>query len=224
MKKIVFAIAFAIVSVLGASAQENSSVYFDGISNLRFGYAGVLNSSDSNVTGGFEFGFNLIEFGFRPYESGAISLGADFMLDGFGAGKGYYYNTVAHKTQVSPALPGLKEIHRSRATVCAFGFPLNFTQSIGDKLAVTVGASAKVNINADTYVDYTSITDDNSTLSVYGIPTNRLTYDFHLAVTYDDFGIYASYSPMKVFSNGAGPGFNFFSVGVFIRNPEHSND
>ena len=223
MKKIVFTLAFAIISVLGASAQ-NSSVYFDGISNLRFGYAGVLNSSDPKVTGGFEFGFNMIEFGFRPYESGAISLGADFMLDEFGADKGYYYKTVAHKTEITPALVNVKEIHRSRATVCAFGFPLNFTQTLGDKLAVTIGASAKVNINADTYVDFTNITDDNCTMSVYGIPTNRLTYDFHLAVTYDDFGIYATYSPMKVFEHGAGPDFNFFSVGLFIRKPEYSKD
>lgn len=224
MKKIVFALAFAIISVLGASAQESGSVYFDGISNLRVGYAGVLNSSDPNVKGGFDFGFNLIEFGFRPYESGAISLGADFVLDEFGTAKGYYYNSVAHKTEVIPALQNFKEVHRSRATVCVFGFPLNYTQTIGGKLAVTVGASAKVNINADTYVDYTNITGDNCSLSVYGIPTRRLTYDIHMAVTYDDFGICASYSPMKVFENGAGPGFNFFSVGVIFRKPEYSND
>lgn len=220
MKKFFIAIAFAFVSVIGVSAQEseNSSVYLNGISNLRFGYAGVLNSSDSKVNGGFEFGFNIIEFGVRPYESGAISLGADFILDEFSTEKGYYYNTVAHKTEVSPALPGFKEISGSRASVCAFGFPLNFTQRLGDKLEVTVGASAKVNINADTWVDYTNITDDRCTLSVYGIPTNRLTYDVHMAVSYENFGIYATYSPMKVFAEGAGPSFNFFSVGVILRN------
>ena len=220
MKKFLFTIALAVVSAIGVSAQESesSSVYFNGISNLRFGYAGVLNSSDSKVNGGFEFGFNILEFGFRPYESGAISLGADFILDSFGTEDGYYFNTAAHRTEVSPALPGFKEISRSRATACAFGFPLNFTQRLGDKLEVTVGASAKVNINADTWVDYTNITDDRCTLSVYGIPTNRLTYDVHMAVSYDNFGIYATYSPMKVFAEGAGPSFNFFSVGVIIRN------
>lgn len=221
MKKIVLTIALAIISVLGASAQDNGSVFFNGISNIRIGYAGVLNASDSKVQGGVDFGFNMIEFGVRPYASGAITLGADFNLDSFGTADGYYYNSAAHKTEVSPVLLGMKEVSRSRATVCTFGFPLNFTQTLGGKLAVTVGASANINLNADTYVDYLNATDDRCSYSVYGIPTNRLTYDIHLAVTYDDFGIYASYSPMKVFANGAGPGFNFFSVGVFFRNPEN---
>jgi hypothetical protein len=216
MKKIVFAIAFAMISILG-SAQE--TVYFDGVTNFRIGYAGVLNSSDNNLTGGIDFGLNLIEFGVRPYQSGAVSLGADFMVESFGVADGYYFNTAAHKTAIIPAI-GMKEVSRSRATVCAFGLPLNFTQTFAGKLAVTVGATARINLNADTYVDYINATDDRCSYSVYGIPTNRLTYDIHLAVTYEDFGIYASYSPMKVFANGAGPDFNFFSVGAFFRNWE----
>lgn len=222
MKKVIFTIAFAIVSILGASAQEdNGVVYFNGISNIRIGYAGILNSSDSKVQGGIDFGFNLIEFGVRPYASGAFSLGADFMLDSFGTADGYYYNSAAHRTEVSPALLGMKDISRSRATICAFTFPLNFTQTIGGKLAVTLGAAAKINLNADTYVDYLNATDDRCSYSVYGIPTTRLTYDIHLAVSYDDFGIYASYSPMNVFANGAGPGFGFFSIGAIFTNPEN---
>jgi len=215
MKKIVFAIAFAMITFLG-TAQENKTVYFSGANNFRIGYAGVLSSSDDKVQGGIDFGFNLIEFGVRPYKSGAISLGVDFMVESIGTEDGYYFNTVAHKTSVIPAV-GMKEVRRSRADVCTFGLPLNFTQTIGGKLAVTVGATARINLNADTYVDYTNATDDRCSFSVYGIPTNRLTYDIHMAVTYDDFGIYAAYAPMKVFAPGAGPEFNFFTVGAIFR-------
>ena len=182
---------------------------------MRLGYAGLLNSTEANIPGGLDFGMNLVEFGVRPYESGAISLGIDLLMESFKAAKGCAFNSISHKTAVEP-MTGIT-IDRSRATVLAFGAPLNFTQTIGGKLAITIGATAKVNLNADTYMDYTNTTGDNCSYSVYGITTNRLTYDIHAAITYDDFGIYGSYSPMKVFAPGAGPDFNFFSVGVIIR-------
>ena len=217
MKKIILVAAFAVISVFGAFAQENASVYFDPVHNMRFGYAGVLNSSDNNLMGGFEFGLNLFEFGVRPYSTGAISLGADFIVDEFNAAEGNYFLSEAHKTAIVSPLLSFKDIRGSRAGVLAFAFPLNFTQTIGGKLALTLGASAKVNLNAETTTDYISVFDDRCSQTVAGIHTNRLTYDIHLAVTYDDFGIYASYSPMKVFENGYGPDFNFFSVGAIFR-------
>lgn len=220
MKKIVIAIAFAMISFLGF-AQENETVYFDAVTNIRIGYAGVVNTSEENLQGGVDFGFNLIEFGVRPYATGAISLGVDFNLDSFHAADGYYFLTASHKTAIVPALNVFREVKRSRLEVINFGMPLNFTQTIGGKLAVTVGATAKINLDSDTFVSYLSATEDYNSLYTSGVKTQRFGYDIHLAVTYDDFGIYASYSPMKVFANGAGPGFNFFSVGVFFRNPEN---
>ncbi|MBP5302395.1 MAG: hypothetical protein J6Y88_04020 [Bacteroidales bacterium] len=215
MKKIILVAAFAMLTVFGAFAQDNDEkVYLNPVTNIRIGYAGVLNA-DKNLAGGVDVGVNMFEVGVRPYDSGKFSLGADVIFDSFRAKDGYYFNSVAHKTELVPGV-GMKKLNNSHLNICSFAFPLNFTQTFGDKLNLTIGASAKVNLNADTSTEYTNATDDRSALSVYGVETRRISYDIHLSVTYDDFGIYASYSPMSVFQNGNGPAFSFFTVGAIF--------
>ena len=217
MKKILFVVAFAVISVFGASAQSNDVVFAEVGQYIRLGYAGVANSSTSNLNGGFDLGVNIIEFGVRPYSTGAISLGADFMLDTFHPAKDHYFFTSGDLTVIVPSI--FSKIKYSTATVLALGVPLNFTQNIGGKLNITVGATAKVNMNASTRLVYSN--SDNkkwNTERTSGIPTNRLTYDVHCAVDVNGFGIYASYSPMNIFESGHGPQFNMFSVGLIWKN------
>ncbi|MBQ4020978.1 MAG: hypothetical protein II613_00320 [Bacteroidales bacterium] len=218
MQKLIFVISFALLTVLGVSAQDYEKSYFEAVSNVRLGYAGIASSSDSHLKGGFDFGFNILEAGVRPYRNGQISLGADLNLDFFNAAESYYFLSAAHKTAIAPSMGVFNKVRSSRLEALTFGFPLNFTNTFGEKLKVTIGASARINLDAGTYVNYLSATEDPTTTSVSGIKTKRFSYDVHLAVSYDGFGIYASYVPMKYFENGYGPDFNFFTVGVIIIN------
>ena len=217
MKKIILTAVFAALTVIGAFAQDredNGRAYFEPAKNVRIGYAGVNNSS-SNLGGGIDLGLNIFEFGVRPYESGCVSIGADFQLDVFKAKEGYYFLSAAHKTSLVP-VTATYDVKRSNMQLLSFCFPLNFTQRF-DKMAITVGASAKLNLNTDTFTRYKNSTGDYCTLTVEGIHTRRFSYDVHLAVTYDGFGFYGSYSPMNVFENGNGPAFGFFTVGAYVR-------
>lgn len=222
MKKIILVAVFAMLTVLGAFAQDfdenNGKTYCEPMQNMRFGYAGVLGAS-SNLVGGFDFGFNIFELGVRPYNGGRISLGADFQIDVINAADGYYFSSASHKTNVVPATAdfNMLDVKNARFDLISFAFPLEFSQKFGDKVEFTIGASAKINLNADTYVRYKNATGDYCTLTVEGIRTRRLTYDIHLAITYDDFGVYASYTPMGAFTQEFGPAFSFFTVGAIFR-------
>jgi len=216
MKKIILVVAIAMLTVFGASAQEKKDkTYVDGVTNIRIGYTGIAQCADENLLGGVDFGFNIIELGVRPYDNGKISLGVDFNLNVLHAAENYYFNTADHKTALVPSLGIFNKVKSSSLDFISFGFPLNFTSTFGGKVALTIGASAKINLNAETNVRYVSITDDLTNTSISGIETSRFTYDIHIGLVYSDFGIYASYAPMMMLK-GFGPDFSYFTVGAIF--------
>lgn len=215
MKKTILVLAFAMLTVFGAFAQDNGKTYLEPTQELRIGYAGALKSGSTNVLGGLDFGINILEMGVRPYETGRISLGVEFNYNYFNTADGYYFASAAHKTTVVPSI--FKHIKSANASVMYFGLPLNFAQTIGNNMEFSIGATAKFNLNADTFVRYKNDTDDYCTMSVEGIRTRRFSFDAHIAFTYDGFGVYASYSPMSVFEPGFGPSFGYFTVGAIFR-------
>ncbi|MBO6068251.1 MAG: hypothetical protein J6T49_04535 [Bacteroidales bacterium] len=213
MKKVFFVIAFAMLTVIGASAQMSDFVTAKVGSNIRLGYVGAANNS--NVAGGFDLGINVIEVGVRPYSTGELTLGADFLMDIYHPTSGKYFLSGGHSTTIVPSI--FSKIKYSTSTVLGFGIPLNFTQRISDKLSVTAGATARINMNASTRLVYTNSDNKWNTERASGIYTNRVTYDLHLSVDVDGFGIYASYCPMNVFESGHGPSFNTFAVGLIFK-------
>ncbi|MBR5736643.1 MAG: hypothetical protein IKX60_07630 [Bacteroidales bacterium] len=213
MKKILFSIAIAMFSVFGASAQRSDLITSEIGSNLRVGYVG--SADNSNIAGGFDLGINIIEIGVNPYSGSALTLGADFLLDTYHPTSGKYFLSASHSTAIVPSI--FSKIKYSTATVLGLGIPLDFTQRLSDKLSVSVGASARINMNASTRLVYTNSDNKWNTERVSGIYTNRVTYDLHLSVDVDGFGIYASYRPMNVFEDGHGPSFNTFAVGLIFK-------
>lgn len=213
MKKALFVIAFAMLTIIGASAQRSDFVTAKVGSNVRLGYVGAANNS--NVAGGFDFGVNVIEVGVKPYSAGALTLGADFLMDIYHPTSGKYFLSGGHSTAIVPSI--FSKIRYSTATVLGFGIPLNFTHRVNDKLALTLGAAARINMNASTRLVYTNSDNKWNTDRATGIYTNRVTYDVHFSVDVDGFGIYASYSPMNVFEGNHGPSFNTFAVGLIFK-------
>ena len=151
MKKIILVVAIAMLTVFGASAQEKKDkTYVDGVTNIRIGYTGIAQCADENLLGGVDFGFNIIELGVRPYDNGKISLGVDFNLNVLHAAENYYFNTANHKTALVPSLGIFNKVKGSSLDFISFGFPLNFTSTFGGKVALTIGASAKINLKSIT--------------------------------------------------------------------------
>lgn len=213
MKKVLFVIAFAMLTVIGASAQRSDIVTAKAGSNIRVGYVGAANNS--NVAGGVDFGVNIIEVGVKPFSTSSLTLGADFLLDTYHPTSGKYFLSGGHSTAIVPSI--FSKIRYSTATVLGFGLPLTFTQRLTDKLSVSVGATARINMNASTRLVYTNSDNKWNTERASGIYTNRVTYDLNLSVDVDGFGIYASYRPMNVFESNHGPSYNTFAVGLIFR-------
>ncbi len=213
MKKVLFVVAFAMLSVFVASAQRSDLVTAKVGSNVRLGYVGAANNS--NVAGGFDLGVNVIEVGVKPYSAGSLTLGADFLMDIYHPTSGKYFLSGGHSTAIVPSI--FSKIRYSTATVLGFGIPLNFTHRVSDKLSLTLGAAAKINMNASTRLVYSDSDNRWDTVRASGIYTNRVTYDVHFSVDVDGFGIYASYSPLDVFESGHGPSFNTFAVGLIFK-------
>jgi hypothetical protein len=215
MKKIFLTVAVAMFAVLGASAQDGDIVFAKSVQNIRIGYAGVANASNSNLAGGVDLGVNIIQIGVKPYSTGAITVGADFLMDTYHPTKDHYFLTVDHRTVIVPTI--FTKTKYSGSTVLGFGIPLDFTQKIGRNLAITLGAAARINLNASTRLVYADSDKKWHTERASGIHTNRVTYDLHCSVDVDGFGIYAAYAPMNVFEDGYGPSFNMFSVGLIFK-------
>ncbi|MBR3030004.1 MAG: hypothetical protein IKH93_02490 [Bacteroidales bacterium] len=213
MKKVLFVIAFAMLTVIGASAQRSDLVTAKAGSNIRVGYVGAANNS--NVAGGVDFGINIIEVGVKPFSGSSLTLGADFLLDTYHPTSGKYFLSGGHSTAIVPSI--FSKIKYSTSTVLGFGLPLTFTQRLTDKLSVSVGATARINMNASTRLVYTNSDNKWNTERASGIYTNRVTYDLNLSVDVDGFGIYASYRPMNVFEANHGPSYNTFAVGLIFR-------
>lgn len=213
MKKVLFVIAFAMLTVIGASAQRSDLFTAKVGSNLRVGYVGAANNS--NVAGGFDFGINVIEAGVKPYSTGTLTIGADFLLDTYHPTSGKYFLSGGHSTAIVPSI--FSKIRYSTATVLGFGIPVTFTQRLTDKLSVSLGAAARVNMNASTRLVYTNSDNKWNTERASGIYTNRVTYDLNLSIDVDGFGIYASYRPMNVFESSHGPSFSTFAVGLIFK-------
>ena len=135
---------------------------FEVISYLHFGFNGIVkNDNISSKTGLFssqQFGLNMLELGFLPYEDGKLSIGADVEWNWYHLNKDYVWVPLSDGSSqnytsggsILGVLPkeiaGVSEVKRSVFTICTFGFPVNFTHHFG-KLALQVGVTPELNLN-----------------------------------------------------------------------------
>lgn len=224
----------------------DSPFSYELISYLYFGFNGIVNADaqmapHSNFFYSQEFGFNMAEFAFKPYENGRISLGADVHWNWYRLSNGFYwwpYNVNTPQFAVENALLVrpvaiddiysryyVSEVKKSTLSVCTFSFPLDFAQQFG-KITLHVGASFEINLNACSQFRGTAA--DGSALkemvptgakeSRYSrnIRTNRFTYNIHGSVSYGGLGIYGRYNPMPQLGEGFGPQFSTWTVGLIL--------
>lgn len=210
---------------------------FEVINYLHFGFNGIIkNETVSSKTGFFrsqQFGFNMLEFGFLPYEDGKISLGADVEWNWYHLNKDYVWVPLSDGSSQSYTaggsilgilpkdLVGVSEVKRSIFSVCTFGFPVNFTHHFG-KMALQVGVTPELNLNGYVQFRGLNLAGENVNDMRSGarfsknIKTNLFTWNAHAAISYGGLGLYFKYSPKNVLQQNYGPQFNTFTVGLIL--------
>lgn len=233
MKKLFLILALAALPFTSAFAfptDDDEVVTFDILSHFYFGFHGLTPGADpafaqsTNFARSGEIGFNLIEFGVRPYQSGTISLGVDLDWDNYRLWKSHYWEVepVDGTVKVAPSTP-FESVSKSVLRVLSFEFPLDFTQTIGQKLDLTVGASAELNFAGSTHFRATGLDGSvlrNGPYHIANIKTQLFTYNFHASITYNGIGLYAKYSPKPQFAEGFGPQFVTWTTGIILRIPK----
>ena len=210
---------------------------FEVISYLHFGFNGIVkNDNISSKTGLFssqQFGLNMLEIGFLPYEDGKLSIGADVEWNWYHLNKDYVWVPLSDGSSqnytsggsILGVLPkeiaGVSEVKRSVFTICTFGFPVNFTHHFG-KLALQVGVTPELNLNGRVQFKGVNFAGENVNDARSGarfsknIKTSLFTWNAHAAISYGGLGIYFKYSPQNVLQQNYGPQFNTFTVGLIL--------
>lgn len=210
---------------------------FEVISYLHFGFNGIVkNDNISSKTGLFssqQFGLNMLELGFLPYEDGKLSIGADVEWNWYHLNKDYVWVPLSDGSSqnytsggsILGVLPkeiaGVSEVKRSVFTICTFGFPVNFTHHFG-KLALQVGVTPELNLNGRIQFKGVNFAGENVNDARSGarfsknIKTSLFTWNAHAAISYGGLGIYFKYSPQNVLQQNYGPQFNTFTVGLIL--------
>ncbi len=253
MKKILLTVA-SLVLATGAFAQGfgsrasnsgfyyqlgDSDFYLQPLADVHFGFDLATNATDEfkDNTSFFkstQFGFNMLELSFRPYESGAISLGADVEWNSYRLNSDYMfvpYNAIptvaepdGNKVSIqNKTLMGIKEVKKSKLLVCTFEFPLNYTQKFG-RFVIRLGASAELNLQGCVQfkgVGGVSGTDNidemgKGTRHSNQVSTNLFTYNLHGAIGYGGLGLYVKYRPKPVILENYGPQFQTLTLGLMI--------
>ena len=249
MKK-VFTILMALCMLTGVYAQGfghratginemeiGDRLDFEVLSYLHFGFNGIVKNDDlSGKTSFFnsqQFGFNMVELAFRPYESGKISLGADVEWNWFHLNKDYVWLPFSEGSSnpfisggtrlgIFPKeLAGVREVKRSIFSVCTFGFPINFTQRFG-KGAFQLGVTPELNLNGFVQFKGTNLMGENIDEMRSGarytknINTNNFSFNVHAAISYGGLGLYFKYRPLNVVKENYGPQFNTITVGLIL--------
>lgn len=222
--------AFPFTSAFALPSYDDDVVTFDVLSHFNFGFHGLNPGADpsfalcTNFARSGEIGLNLVEIGVRPYHGGTFSLGVDLNWDNYRLWKSFYWEVepVDGTVRVAPAT-AFESIRKSVLRVLSFEFPLEFTQTIGEKLDLTVGASAELNFAGSTHFRATDASGNvirNGNYHIANIKTHIFTYNFHAAISYRGIGLYAKYSPVPQFAEGFGPQFTTWTTGIIFRIPK----
>ena len=196
------------------------------LSYFLFGDHYFFNADDSfnNNKGksNTEFGFNLIELGIKPYESGMLSVGVDLDWNYYRLDSWHYWLPGQDKTSVSIETmenSGLKKIKKSRLSVRTIALPVCFEQNFGS-IDIRIGAIGEYNFPGVS--KFRGVSADGATIKETKsgtrfsntVKTNTFTYSFFGAISFGGCGMYLKYRPAFQFMEGYGPQFQTLTCGL----------
>ena len=139
-----------------------------------------------------------------------IGLGLGFKR--FLADDGFSYYKTGDAILLLPTDEG-KRVKQSRLDMWSFHVPVLYNQKVGNEVTLTLGGI----VNFNTYSKAKTATEENEwtqKITYKGLQQNLLTIDAMAAVHICGAGLYASWSPMKLFKEEYGPALKAWSIGL----------
>ena len=184
-------------------------------SGFHYGWGGT-NSGGFTSTSSEVGVMNVIGVQYRFGHYNYISLGAGYEAKFYKLKKNYCFNRlddgVLEITDWDPTL----ENRKSSMTIHTIQFPLLYRKRFNCKLGLHAGVILDWNV----YCSYTNkykVGKTTISANTSGLKQNKVTVDFMAGISFKALGIYARFTPCKVFKNGWGPEMkNTWTLGLTL--------
>lgn len=176
----------------------------------RFNYGGK-----GNVKNGWEVSipdFIAVAWKRRGAE---FEIGAGFGESRYSSMDGFAYEKVGDRLILSPIEEGMRKKESSLA-IASFHVPVLYNQHIGKDFMFSLGAIMNFNTYAKATTKVISSDNHSHTTTCKGLQQNLFTVDAYASVDICGIGLFAKWSPMKLFNQKFGPELKGFTVGLQI--------
>lgn len=144
-----------------------------------------------------------------------FEIGAGFGMSRYSSMDGYFYEKTGDRLILSPIPEGVKK-KESSLEISYFQVPVLYNQYISKDFMFSLGAI----MNLNTYAKATTrlITSDSQyqTTTYKGLQQNLFAVDAYASVDFWGIGLFAKWSPMKLFNQKFGPELKGFTLGLQI--------
>ena len=207
--------------------------YFDGhLSGITFGINGYFDDDlQETVPADYSFMSTIheksIELGIYPVQKNIRLIGSHVgLVTAIGLKFNNYRFDISQMSDINdlarPWFPGLSDnarISKSKLSTLNLSVPLVFEVQIpegngNNRLYLSGGIEGNLRLKSHTKLVFRDegVRDKRKKKDDFGL--NGLRYNFIARAGFNDFGIYATYSPVALFKNDQGPELYPYSVGV----------
>lgn len=144
-----------------------------------------------------------------------FEIGAGFGESRYSSMDGFAYEKVGDRLVLSPVQEGIRE-KESSLSIASFHVPVLYNQHIGKDFMFSLGAIMNFNTYAKATTKLTTADNQSHTITYKGLQQNLFTVDAYASVDICGIGLFAKWSPMKLFNQKFGPELKGFTVGLQI--------
>jgi len=185
--------------------------YVTGFRHLYWGWRFNYKGND-NVRNCFEVGIrDLLGVSWRR-RGAELELGLGVGVKRFLTNDGYAYQKNGDK-MMTVAVGNDMTVRHSTLDVWSFHVPLLYNQKMGNHFKFTIGGVVNFNTYATASTEFGTDKKHNK-INYKGLQQNLLTVDALMALNLRGIGLYASWSPMKLFKNEYGTALRAWSLGI----------
>lgn len=176
----------------------------------RFNYGGK-----GNVRNGWEISMpDFIALTWRR-RGAEFELGVGYTESRYNAQDNFCYRKQGDKLVLAPVEEGMK-VKETVLDVMAINVPVLYNQSISKDFMFSIGAIANFNVYAMATTRLRNFDEKYHKITYKGLQQNFFTVDAYASISFCNIGVFAKWSPMKVFKQQFGPDLRGFTIGVEV--------
>lgn len=193
------------------NGQHRMTRYITGMRHIYWGWR--FNYGDKgNFKNCFETGIRDVLGVSWKYRGAELEIGVGFSIRRYLASDGFCYSKEGDKLILDNLADGLR-CDKSRLDVASFLVPVLYNQRLGRDFGFTIGGVMNFNSYAKAVTEVYD-GDLKYKTEYKGLQQRLFTVEALASVNVCGVGIYASWSPMKMFDTKFGPAVKSWSIGV----------